>query len=93
MNPGAGDKYLLARQRWAQLRGIVKNFGQRAGSDSEITVPSARAGRFGPWNPAHRGKRFRFTDTHKAGRLPLRVGSRPARVFNRAQTGGCNEQR
>ena len=70
MNPMHGDKYLLARQRWAQLRGIVKNFGHEPVQTCEITVPSARAGRFGPWNPARSGEAVRFTDTHKLAGCP-----------------------
>ena len=56
MNPMHGDKYLLARQRWAQLRGIVKKFGQRAGSDMRNYCSARKGGTVRAVEPSHIGE-------------------------------------
>jgi hypothetical protein len=76
-----GIKYLPAKPRWANRRGTVKNFGRGTGSETEIAVKPARAGRSGPNPPATSGEAVRFIAPNQAGRLPLRVGSRPAFKF------------
>ena len=59
MNPVHGDKYLLARQRWAQLRGNRKEFRStsRFRHAKLLFRPQGRGGS-GRGTQQNRGKRF-----------------------------------